>query len=81
MGKIYLYGRWKNLVRIDELCKLYEAWFFEIKGRVCLVCRGKELKEVKGFVILNEKERKKFENYYLKCTKCETPSILLKPHW
>jgi hypothetical protein len=46
---------------------------------MCPVCRGAEFNEVKGFVILNEKDSKKFENYYLKCTQCETPSVLIKP--
>lgn len=70
----------EELAKIDEFCKQCEARFFEVEERKCPVCRGTGFIEIKGFVILNEKDKKKFENYYLKCTQCATPSVLLKPH-
>ncbi len=70
----------EELAKIDEFCRQCEARFFEVEERKCPVCGGTGFIEVKGFVILDEKDKKKFENYYLKCTKCETPMVLLKPH-
>jgi RNA polymerase subunit RPABC4/transcription elongation factor Spt4 len=68
----------KEMAKMDEFCKLCEARFFELKERVCPVCGGEDFKEVRGFVILNEADKKKLENYYLKCNQCQTPSILKK---
>jgi len=70
----------EELARIDEFCRQCEARFFELKEKKCPVCGGINFIEIKGFVILDEKDKKKFENYYLKCIQCKTPSVLLKPH-
>ena len=68
----------EEMAKLVEVCKQCEVRFFEAKKRECLVCGGEDFKEVKGFVILNEKDERKYENYYLKCKQCETPSVLLK---
>lgn len=77
---IPLWPEGEKVAKIDEFCKQCEARFFWIKERICPVCGGDQLKEIKGLVILNEMDRKKFENHYLKCIRCETPSVLLKPY-
>ena len=68
----------EEMKRIDDVCRTCEARFFETGERVCPVCRGTGFTEVRGFIIQDEKDRGKFENYYLKCRKCETPSVLKK---
>jgi hypothetical protein len=66
-----------DLRQLDEICKSCELRFFEIKQRECLVCGGLEFTETLGLEI-NDGGAKKFENFYLKCKKCETPAILIK---
>lgn len=68
----------EGLERIDEICKQCETRFFEIDTKRCPVCEGENFLEVTGFVILDKKDKKNFENFYLKCTQCETPSVLLR---
>jgi hypothetical protein len=64
------------LKKLAEICRQCESRFFEIKEKKCLVCGEEEdIFEIKGFEILSEGE-KKFENFYLRCNKCETPSVL-----
>jgi len=68
----------EELNRIDAICRRCEARFFEIEVRGCPVCEGTDFFEVQGFFIRDEKDKKKFENYYLKCRQCQTPSVLKK---
>jgi hypothetical protein len=65
-----------ELKRIDDFCRQCEARFFKIERRVCPLCGGTDFSVVQGFIIQDEKDREKFENYYLKCRQCETPSVL-----
>jgi hypothetical protein len=68
----------EELRRIDEICRQCEARFFEIERRVCPGCGGSNFSPVQGFIIQDNKDKEKFENYYLKCRQCETPSVLKK---
>ena len=61
---------------IDDVCRKCEARFFETGEKVCPLCGGTNFSVVKGFIIQDETDKGKFENYYLKCQKCETPSVL-----
>jgi RNA polymerase subunit RPABC4/transcription elongation factor Spt4 len=66
------------LKKLDEICRRCETRFFETDERKCPVCGEEEaFLEIKGFEIFNENE-KKFENFYLRCNKCETPLALRK---
>ena len=66
-----------DLRELDEICKSCELRFFEIDKRECPVCRAASFTETTGLEI-NTDGANKYENSYLKCKKCETPSILLK---
>lgn len=65
------------LRELDDICKNCELRFFEIKKRECSVCEGQEFTERTGLEIQGDGPNK-YENSYLKCNTCETPSILLK---
>ena len=65
------------LRELDDICESYELRFFEIEKRECPVCEGQEFTERTGLEIQGD-ETKSFENSYLKCNTCGTPSILLK---
>lgn len=77
-GETPVWPAGEELAGSDEICKKCEFRFFEIEKRQCPLCSGNEFSEVRGFVI-SDKDAKKFENYYLKCKQCGTPSILRKP--
>lgn len=65
------------LKKLDDICKSCELRFFEIEKRKCPACGEIAFTETTGLEI-NFDGANKYYNFYLKCKKCETPSILFK---
>ncbi len=74
---VLLWPLGNDVKELDEICKSCELRFFEIDKRECPVCGSQEFTEKTGIEIQGD-GTKTFENSYLKCKKCESPSILLK---
>lgn len=66
-----------ELTGLDEICQSCELRFFEIEKRECPVCGEILFTETTGLEI-NMDGTNKYENSYLKCRNCETPSIILR---
>lgn len=75
--KINIWPIGDDLKELDEICKSCELRFFEIDKRECPVCGSSELTERAGIEIQSD-GTKSFENAYLKCNTCQSPSVLLK---
>jgi hypothetical protein len=63
--------------KLDYFCKSCELRFFEIEKKECPICGCFEFVEKSGIEITIEGD-KEFENFYIKCIQCKTPSIQIK---